>query len=52
MEQGLAKGMEQGRAEGETEKAIQIARTLKSMGLSTQDIAQATGLTEQEIEGL
>lgn len=24
----------------------------KVMGLSTQDIAQATGLTEQEIEGL
>lgn len=48
MEQGLAKG----RAEGETEKAIQIARTLMSMGLGTQDIAHATGLTEEDINSL
>ena len=37
-----------GRAEGKTE----VARNLKSMGLSLTDIAKATGLTEEEISQL
>ena len=38
-----------GRAEGELDKALAIARNLKSMGLNLTDIVKATGLTEEEI---
>ena len=46
-------GAEQkGRAEGEYEKALAIARNLKTMGLSLTDIEKATGLTEEAINQL
>lgn len=41
--------VQKGRAEGEMVKALEIAKKLKSMGLSLTDIAKATGLTEDEI---
>ena len=44
-----AKGRAEGRAEGELGKALDIARNLKSMGLSLTDIVKATGLAEEEI---
>ena len=40
----------EGRAEGRAETQTAIARNLKSLGLSTAQIAQATGLTEEEVE--
>mgnify|MGYP003458411377 FL=1 len=42
-------GIEIGRAEGEQSKAIDIAKNLKSMGLSIADIKKATGLSEDDI---
>lgn len=40
----------EGRAEGRAEEKTAIARNLKSLGLTTAQIAQATGLTEEEIQ--
>ena len=39
----------EGRAEGRAEEKTAIARNLKALGLTTAQIAQATGLTEDEI---
>ena len=56
MEKGIAQGMEKGIAQGmekgEREKALAIARNLKSLGLSPNQIAEATGLTLDEINTL
>ena len=41
-----------GREEGRMEEKRSIARNLKSMGLSCQQISQASGLTLEEIEQL
>ena len=49
---GLAEGMEKGRAEGATDKALSIARKLKAKGLELADIMDATDLTEDEINKL
>jgi predicted transposase/invertase (TIGR01784 family) len=45
-------GLQEGRQEGENNKAIAIARNLKKKGLATDLIAEATGLTQKEIESL
>ncbi|MDR2785170.1 MAG: hypothetical protein LBB83_04565 [Treponema sp.] len=47
-----ARGKAEGKAEGKEEKAIQIARNLKKIGLPPEKIAEATGLTERQINGL
>lgn len=49
MDMGLAKGMDMGLAKGRSERAKEIAKQLKAMGLTTEQIAQATGLTLDEI---
>ena len=50
IEKGRAEGIEKGRADGEKQKAIAIARTLKSLGKMTIDeIAEATGLSPDEL---
>jgi predicted transposase/invertase (TIGR01784 family) len=46
------KGIEKGRAEGMAQGKSEVARNLKTMGLSTDNIIKATGLTAQEIEAL
>ena len=47
---GREEGRAEGRAEGEKQKAVAIARTLKSLGKMTIDeIARATGLTPDEL---
>lgn len=43
-EKGMEKGIEKGR-----ESLIRTARNLLSMGLSANDIAKATGLSEEEV---
>ena len=48
-DEGIEIGREEGRAEGEQSKAIDIAKKLKSMGLSIADIIKATGLSEDDI---
>jgi len=48
--EGEAKGRAEGRAEGEKQKSLEIAHQLKLMGMLTEDIAKATGLTATEID--
>ncbi len=48
--EGRAEGWEQGRAEGRAEGVLSTARTMKKIGLPTQTIAEATGLSVAEVE--
>lgn len=54
MEEGLVKGMEEGLVkgmeEGEKKKAIAIAKNLKTLGVATNQIELATGLSADEID--
>lgn len=49
---GIAKGREEGRAEGEQKKVFDIARNLLQMGMSSAQVSEVTGLTIEEIETL
>jgi predicted transposase/invertase (TIGR01784 family) len=48
--EGLEKGMEKGVEKGESKNKIETARKMKSKGYSFTEIADITGLTEEEIE--
>ena len=50
--EGIEEGLNRGREEGEKQKAIEVARYLKSSGTSIELIMGATGLTKEEIEKL
>lgn len=50
--QGQEIGEALGRAEGARENAVKVAKNLKAMALSTEEIAKATGLSIEEIKGL
>jgi len=50
--QGISEGEARGRAEGAESKAIEVARNLKSLGVSLDKIAQATGLTPEQVRAL
>ncbi len=54
--EGRAVGIEEGRAvgieEGRAKEKHDIARNLKSLGVTLNDISKATGLTAEEIEAL
>ena len=52
LEQGLALGKTEGRVEGKSEKAIEIARKLLDMKLPLEQIVKATGLSCEAIENL
>ncbi len=43
-------GREEGKAEGKQEERVTIASNLLKMGLSLQDVANATGLSKEQIE--
>jgi predicted transposase/invertase (TIGR01784 family) len=53
LEEGRAKGREEGRAkgreEGEQNKAIAVAQKMKEKGYATEDIAEMTGLSFDEV---
>ena len=51
-EDALKKGRAEGRAEGRTKERLDIARKLKSLGLSIADIMDATGLTDEQVTSL
>ena len=51
-EKGRAEGREEGRAEGKTEERLANARKMKQKGYPSEDIAEITGLTEEEIAEL
>ncbi|EAA8639260.1 Rpn family recombination-promoting nuclease/putative transposase [Salmonella enterica] len=46
------KGREEGRQEGAAEKAQTIARQLRNMGMTPEQIEQATGLSGAELKKL
>ncbi|WP_029410750.1 PD-(D/E)XK nuclease family transposase, partial [Treponema pedis] len=56
MQAGIARGIAQGRSEGFSDGArqtkLETAAALKTMGLSIEQIMQATNLTKSEIEQL
>lgn len=52
LNKGREEGIKEGREEGRIEAAKKIARKLKSMGLPTEEIISATGLTESELNQL
>ena len=45
-----AEGRVEGLAEGRAEEKVAIARNLKALGMTAEQIAQATGLTKEEVE--
>ena len=52
LEEGHAKGLEEGVEKGHIEERLSNARKFKRLGVSTDIIAQATGLNVSEIERL
>ena len=52
-EKGLAEGRKEGReeglAEGKTEERLEIAKKMLEMGLSVEQITEATGLSEEKV---
>lgn len=50
--EGRMEGRMEGRAEGRMEEKLEVAKNLKQLGISTDAIAQATGLSLEEIEHL
>ncbi|MDR1004272.1 MAG: hypothetical protein LBL97_04620, partial [Prevotellaceae bacterium] len=52
MEKGMEQGLEQGREQGMEQEKKNVARNLKSMGVSIDIIAQGTGLSREQIEQL
>ena len=52
LKEGIAQGKQEGISEGSYQKALQDAANFKRLGVSIDIIAQATGLTEAEIEQL
>ena len=49
-EEGMAEGMEKGLAEGMSKAHCETAKKMKAKGFDSKEIAELTGLTEQEIE--
>ena len=52
MEKGIEKGIEKGKAEGKIEEQRLIAANFKKQGINIETIAQCTGLSVEEINGL
>ena len=50
--EGRSEGIAQGFSEGSRQKAIETAKNLLALGLSVEDIAQATGLSKEEVESV
>ena len=48
----LSTAERKGRAEGERDEKLRNAKKMKQKGLSSEDIAEITGLTKDEIESL
>ena len=50
--EGIELGMQKGKSEGETNKAIEIAKNMLSKSYSISDISSITGLSHDEIKKL
>ena len=47
--EGLAEGLAEGREEGKEERSLEIAKKMLGMGLSLEQITEATGLPKEEV---
>ena len=52
IDEGLERGKSLGLAEGARQAKLETAKNLLHLGLSRENIAQATGLTKAEVEAL
>ena len=52
LQQGLEQGLQQGLEQGSRQANLQSAKNLKALGVAVDVIAQATGLSIEEVEGL
>ncbi|MEW5767180.1 MAG: ATPase, partial [bacterium] len=52
IEQGIKRGIQQGLEKGKNEKAIEIAKTLLSLGDDIEKVSKATGLPIGEVKNL
>ena len=52
LQEGITQGKREGFSDGSYQAKLETAKNLLGMGLSIKNIAQATGLTELEIEKL
>ena len=52
LQQGLEQGLQQGLEQGSRQANLQSAKNLKALGVAVDVIAQATGLSVEEIESL
>jgi predicted transposase/invertase (TIGR01784 family) len=52
IQEGIEKGRREGKLEGKLEEKQEIARNLKAIGISLEQIVQITGLTEAQIREL
>ena len=50
--EGLVQGIQQGFADGSYRKALEDAGNFKRLGVSIDIIAQATGLSKEEVEAI
>ena len=48
----VKEGLAEGKAEGEAQKSLEIARNMLSMGLSAEQIVRATGLSSAAVSAL
>ena len=48
--EGYAKGYAEGYAEGRKQEALTIAKKLKAMGMTVEEITEATGLLEEDLK--
>ena len=51
-DEGMERGMERGMAQGMEQKSIDIARKMRNMNLSIEQIAEGTGLSMETIQKL
>ena len=51
-EEGREEGKEEGKEEGREERNMEIAKTMKAEGFSSEQISRLTGLSIEEIEKL
>ena len=49
---GIRQGLAQGFADGSHQAKLETAKNLLDLGLSVENIAQATGLSREEVENL
>ena len=52
IDEGVERGKSLGLAEGARQKALETAKNLLNFGLSRENIAKATGLTQAEVEAI